>query len=123
MFPSWGSGVLVVLKVTRFLVSDEAFGFALLLYLSTLKTRVAPNPNHAYTPMVVGRRRDGGESCLRPWLVANRGTVPQKWPPPPRNVAEECELTFNTKPRQSILFFLAERFTVRAVYRIHVALL
>ena len=29
----------------------------------------------------------------RPWLVANRATLPQKWPPPPWNVAGPCELT------------------------------
>ena len=36
----------------------------------------------------------------RPWFVANRATLPQKWPPPPRNVADSCELTEMTKPRQ-----------------------
>jgi len=33
--------------------------------------------------------------CRWPCLVANRATPPQKWPPPPRNVADSCELTFN----------------------------
>ena len=31
-------------------------------------------------------------------IVANRATLPQKWPPPPRNVADSCELTASTKP-------------------------
>jgi hypothetical protein len=30
---------------------------------------------------------DGGRS-RRPWLVANRATLPPKWPPPPRNKLE-----------------------------------
>ena len=33
----------------------------------------------------------------RPCLVANRATLPQTWPPPPRNVADSCELTATTK--------------------------
>ena len=35
--------------------------------------------------------------CEREILVANRATLPQKWPPPPRNVADLCELTATTK--------------------------
>jgi len=42
-------------------------------------------------------RRRHGERCRRPWLVANWATLPQKWPPPPRNVADSCELTAMTK--------------------------
>ena len=45
-----------------------------------------------------------GESCKRPWLVANRATVPQKWPPPPRNVADSCELTETTKLTENPIF-------------------
>ena len=37
----------------------------------------------------------------RPSLVANRATVPQKWPPPSRNVADSCELTATTKQQMS----------------------
>ena len=36
------------------------------------------------------------ERCRRPCPVANRATLPQKWPPPPRNVADSCELTATT---------------------------
>ena len=32
------------------------------------------------------------ERCTRLRLVANRATLPQKWPPSPRNVADSCEL-------------------------------
>jgi len=42
----------------------------------------------------------------RPCLVPDRATLPQKWPPPPRNVADSCEPTGTTKPtkrRGSIL--------------------
>jgi len=42
-------------------------------------------------------------SCRRPCLVANRATLPQKWPPPPRNMAYSCEWTATTKPTE--LFF------------------
>ena len=41
---------------------------------------------------VVGRqtrRVAPGKSCRSPWLVANRATLPQKWTPAPRNVADE----------------------------------
>ena len=37
------------------------------------------------------------DRCRRPWLVANRATLPQKWPPTPRNVADSCELTATTR--------------------------
>ena len=33
----------------------------------------------------------------RSCLVANRATLPQKWPPIPRNVADSCELTATTQ--------------------------
>jgi len=45
-----------------------------------------------------GRRREVVESCRRPWLVADRATLPQKWPPLPRNVADPCKRTAPTKP-------------------------
>jgi len=44
------------------------------------------------------------ERCRRPCLVANRATLPQKWPPPPRNVANLCELTATTKPQERYLY-------------------
>ena len=34
----------------------------------------------------------GLENSRRRCLVANRATLPQKWPPPPRDVAYSCEL-------------------------------
>jgi len=37
-----------------------------------------------------------GRRCL----VAHRATLPQKWPPPPRNVDDSRELTETTKPTQ-----------------------
>ena len=33
------------------------------------------------------------ERCRRHWLVANRDTLPQKWPPPPWKVAGSCRWT------------------------------
>jgi hypothetical protein len=39
-----------------------------------------------------------GESCVRPWLVANRATLRQKWPPPPWSVAGSCEWTQHRCP-------------------------
>ena len=39
------------------------------------------------------------KTCRWPYLVANRVTLPQKWPPPPRNVADLCELTATIEPR------------------------
>jgi len=39
-------------------------------------------------------------TSTRPWLVANQATLTQKWPPPPRNVADSCELTEMTKAMQ-----------------------
>ena len=39
----------------------------------------------------------GLENSRRRCLVANRATLPQKWPPPPRNVADSCEMTATTK--------------------------
>jgi len=36
----------------------------------------------------------------RPCLVANRATLPQKWSPPHRNVADSCDLTATNKPTQ-----------------------
>ena len=40
----------------------------------------------------------------RPCLVANRATLPQKWPPNPKNLAVSCELTEPTKPTQPSIF-------------------
>ena len=37
------------------------------------------------------------EKSRRPCLVANQATLPQKWPPPTRNLADSCELTAPTK--------------------------
>ena len=62
---------------------------------------------------VVGSEDGSGESCFRPWLVANRATLPQKWPPPPWNVAGSREWTQRLNQR-SRLSLMAERFTVRA---------
>ena len=42
--------------------------------------------------------------------LANRATLPQKWPPPPRNVAGSCELN-----ERSRLFLVAEWLERRAV--------
>ena len=33
----------------------------------------------------------------RPCLVAYQATLSQKWPPPPRNVADSCELSETTE--------------------------
>ena len=44
--------------------------------------------------------RIGLERCRRPCLVANRATLPQKWPPSPRNVADWCEVAAMTEPKQ-----------------------
>ena len=52
----------------------------------------------------VDYRHLGVESCRRPWLVANRVSHPQKWPPPPQNVDDSCELTEKTKPTQPSIF-------------------
>ena len=49
---------------------------------------------------VVGRRRVWAGTSRRPCLVANRVTLPQKWPPPAQNVADSCELTETNKPMQ-----------------------
>ena len=38
------------------------------------------------------------------WLVANRATLPPKWPPPPKNVADSCERTETTKRTQPCMF-------------------
>jgi len=35
------------------------------------------------------------KKCRGRCLVANLATLPQKWPPPPRNVADSCELFFD----------------------------
>ena len=34
---------------------------------------------------------------VRPCLVASRASLPQDWPPHPRNVADSCELTVTTE--------------------------
>jgi len=44
------------------------------------------------------------ERWRRPCLVANRATLPQKGPPPFRNVANSCELTETTKPMELSIF-------------------
>ena len=43
-----------------------------------------------------------GKVARRPWLVANRATLPQKWPPPP----DSCKRTERLNQR-SFLFFMA----------------
>ena len=42
--------------------------------------------------------------CRRRCLVANRATLPQTWPRPPRNVAGSCELTVTIKPTELFVF-------------------
>ena len=44
----------------------------------------------------------GLEGSKRPGLVANRATLPQKWPPPLRNVADSCELTATTQASRRV---------------------
>ena len=46
------------------------------------------------------KHHHGVERWRRRCLLANRVTLPQKWPPPPRNVAHSCELTEMTKPTE-----------------------
>ena len=46
----------------------------------------------------------GPEKWTRHCLVANRATLPQKWPPPPWNVADSCELVVTN----NFLFLVAE---------------
>ena len=41
------------------------------------------------------------ERWRRPCIVANRATIPQKWPLPPRNVADSYGLTELTKPTRT----------------------
>ena len=49
-------------------------------------------------PLKTRVTRAGLERWRRRCLVANRATLTQMWPRPPRNVAESCELTETTKP-------------------------
>jgi hypothetical protein len=56
---------------------------------------------------VVERRRVWAGKWRRPWLVANRANLPQKWPPPPGmdwNVASLCELSRMTEPMELFTF-------------------
>ena len=50
-----------------------------------LCVRETPHPKPETREQVEGPRK----TCL----VANRATLPQKWPPPPENVVDSCELT------------------------------
>ena len=40
------------------------------------------------------------KKCRKRCLVASRATLPQKWPPPLRNVADSCEFTLISQPKQ-----------------------
>ena len=42
----------------------------------------------------------------RHWVVPNRATLPQKWPPPPSNVAGSCQWTqrLNQRKTKAVLF-------------------
>ena len=43
------------------------------------------------------------EKCKIHCFVADRATLPQKWPPPSRNVDDSCELTATTQqPEPSV---------------------
>ena len=55
-----------------------------------------------------------GASCRRPWLVANRATLSQKWQRPPWNVADSCSWPQRLNQR-SFLYLMAER--VKAEWR------
>ena len=48
---------------------------------------------------VVGRKEGRAGKMQNACLVANRATIPQKWPPTTRNVAVSCELTSATNPK------------------------
>jgi len=65
----------------------------------SLKNEAGVTPGvyaHAADGAVLAVSSHGLERCRRPCLVANRATLPQKWPQPPRNVADSCELTATT---------------------------
>jgi len=52
-----------------------------------------------------------GESCSRPWLVANPATLPQKWPPPP----DSCKRTATTKPTELSIVYARAILEVVAI--------
>jgi len=55
-------------------------------------------------PCQVGTRRVWARRSGKFWLVANRATLLQKWPPFPRNAAGSCGLTETTKPMELSIF-------------------
>ena len=58
----------------------------------------------ARPPATPSASRPARESCFRPWRVANRATLPQKWPATPRHVAGSCQWTEATKLKQPSIF-------------------
>ena len=63
----------------------------------------------------------GGGRWIMRWLVANRATLPQKWPPPPpgmdQNVAGLCELTLLSFEGQAGFTDLTNTTTARQAKR------
>ena len=60
-------------------------------------------------------RHFGLEKSSRPCRVANRATLPKKWLPPPRNVADSCKLTCPRtcpRPRSACLLLCSGRVSV-----------
>ena len=78
------------------------------------RERQVSSANFAIDDLLIARRVASWERWRRPWLVANRATLPQKWPPPPgmdRNVADLYELSGMTKPTK---FFILRSRVVNA---------
>ena len=74
-----------------------------LVYRSTLRLRVIKKrekkiPSHS-TRFAAPQGARLGKS-RRPCLAANWAALPQKWPSPPRNVADSCELTTTTAQKE-----------------------
>ena len=89
------------------LVERESFGFTFIFgfeirdlgLTSYVPRRISGQP--AFSLLLPGSL---GERCFRPWLVANRATLPQTWPPPPGNMASSCRWTETTQPTQPSIF-------------------
>ena len=73
--------------------------------LTNVVRKVSENPNCLRilnTPRAPNSHPQGLKTSRRPCLVANRATLPQKWPTFPRNVADSCELTDTAEQHQGL---------------------